>query len=416
VDDGHGGDRCSSGRFGRSVLAAEPPGPNGEYEPSQELISTANFTRRKRELMFNRKRSALRAGEWVQVRTKQEILATLDAQGRLDGLPFMPEMFAFCGKRLRVDKRAHKVCDPSREIHSRRMESAVHLEGVRCDGAEHGGCQARCLIFWKEAWLCRVSDPSWFHPTPASGRRVDGQCTEGAVQAATSRTDPDCGEAVYNCQSTSLPEATERWRTFDVRQYIEDYTSGNVSLRELLSVFCFWVYSRAVSARIGLATPLRWFYNSVQNLRNGTPYPLVRGRIPNGGETPVGRLNVQPGELVKIRSQQEIHASIDQRGRNRGLVFDVEMAPYCGGTYRVLDRVTSIIDERTGRLLKLKSDCIMLEGVVCRSRYSHCRRFCSRRIYSFWREIWLERVSPREVNHEENCGGYAGTTLVQHGD
>jgi hypothetical protein len=40
------------------------------------------------------------------------------------------------------------------------MENAVHLVGVRCDGSAHGGCQAGCLIFWKDAWLRRVDAPS----------------------------------------------------------------------------------------------------------------------------------------------------------------------------------------------------------------------------------------------------------------
>ena len=39
----------------------------------------------------------LRAGDWVQVRSKEEIISTLDANGRLDELPFMPEMLEYCG-------------------------------------------------------------------------------------------------------------------------------------------------------------------------------------------------------------------------------------------------------------------------------------------------------------------------------
>jgi hypothetical protein len=34
----------------------------------------------------------------------------------------------------------------------------------------------------------------------------------------------------------------------------------------------------------------------------------------------------------------------------------------------------------------------VLDEVVCRACYSKHRRFCPRSIYSFWREIWLERV------------------------
>src|SRR5262249_30747550 len=58
-------------------------------------------------------------GDWVEVRSKDEILRTLDKNGQLDGLPFMPEMFKFCGRQLRVYKRAHKTCDTVHEYKGR---------------------------------------------------------------------------------------------------------------------------------------------------------------------------------------------------------------------------------------------------------------------------------------------------------
>jgi hypothetical protein len=53
----------------------------------------------------------LGAGDWVEVRSKTEILMSLDEKGRFQGLPFMPQMFQYCGQRFRVYKRAHKTCD-----------------------------------------------------------------------------------------------------------------------------------------------------------------------------------------------------------------------------------------------------------------------------------------------------------------
>jgi hypothetical protein len=76
------------------------------------------------------------------------------------------------------------------------------------------------------------------------------------------------------------------------------------------------------------------------------------------------------------------------------MFFDAELVPYCGGTYTVLKRVARIIDEKTGRMRELKNPCIILDSVFCQSRYSACRMFCPRGIYSWWREIWLERVEP----------------------
>jgi hypothetical protein len=41
----------------------------------------------------------------------------------------------------------------------------------------------------------------------------------------------------------------------------------------------------------------------------------------------------------------------------------------------------------------LKTPAVILENVYCQSRYSNCKMFCPRSIYSWWREVWLERVS-----------------------
>ena len=63
----------------------------------------------------------LRCGETVEVRSADEILRTLDDRGRLDALPFMPEMLRFCGRRFRVRKRAHKTCDTIHFAGGRRL-------------------------------------------------------------------------------------------------------------------------------------------------------------------------------------------------------------------------------------------------------------------------------------------------------
>src|SRR5262245_29753145 len=102
----------------------------------------------------------VRSGDWVEVRTKDEILSSLDKTGGVDGLPFMPQMFQYCGQRFRVYKRAHKTCDTvSGKSLGRKLSDGVHLD-LRCDGKAHGGCQAACLIFWKETWLKPVTGGS----------------------------------------------------------------------------------------------------------------------------------------------------------------------------------------------------------------------------------------------------------------
>ena len=61
----------------------------------------------------------------------------------------------------------------------------------------------------------------------------------------------------------------------------------------------------------------------------------------------------------------------------------------------MLKSVTRIIDERTGRMQTMKTPCVVLDSVVCESRYSECRMFCPRSIFPYWREIWLERVGSK---------------------
>jgi hypothetical protein len=84
----------------------------------------------------------LRIGELVEVRSKREILATLDEQGRLDGLTFMPEMLQFAGRRLRVYKRTTKACDT--------------IPGVICTADYHLFCPRSIYPYWREIWLRRV--------------------------------------------------------------------------------------------------------------------------------------------------------------------------------------------------------------------------------------------------------------------
>ena len=45
-------------------------------------------------------------------------------------------------------------------------------------------------------------------------------------------------------------------------------------------------------------------------------------------------------------------------------------------------------------MVELKSDAVILEGVVCQGQHSVGRWFCPRAIYPWWRDCWLERVEP----------------------
>ena len=67
---------------------------------------------------------------------------------------------------------------------------------------------------------------------------------------------------------------------------------------------------------------------------------------------------------------------------------------FCGQVFQVRQRITRLIDERTGQMIHLSSDCVTLDGAVCSGRNSLGRWFCPRAIFPYWREGWLERVVP----------------------
>ncbi len=101
-------------------------------------------------------------------------------------------------------------------------------------------------------------------------------------------------------------------------------------------------------------------------------------------------LNLQPGEWVEVRSEDEIRMTLDSKARNRGLVFMDEMRQYCGRTLRVHKRVSRIILETTGEVRSVKNT-VLLEGTFCNGVGLACDRSC----FHFWRETWLKRVDPQ---------------------
>jgi hypothetical protein len=319
----------------------------------------------------------LRVGDVVEVREEGEILATLDERGELDGLPFMPEMLRFCGRRMTVHKVAHKACDTISHGRLRRMDHAVHLTEARCDGSAHGGCQTACSLYWKTAWLRKVGED---RAGDRAGSAADPRLLP-LLRANTHRPPGPGGEERFSCQATELHRATPHTLPLkDLRQYVTDVRSGNAGVPKTLRGLFFAAFNRyqSISRRV---LP-RWL-----RIRGG----LRWGWVPAGrpGPTPTGTLDLQPGELVRIRSRQEIVATLNHQRLNRGLGFEEEMARYCGRTARVAARVERCVDERTGELLRMKYPCIALESVFCEGAYSVN---CPRQFVPFWREIWLERV------------------------
>ena len=334
----------------------------------------------------------LRVGDVVEVRSPAEIMATLDENGELDSLPFMPEMLKYCGQRLTVYKVAHKTCDTLNRTGMRRMSNAVHLTGVRCDGGGHGGCQAACLTFWKHAWLRKIdtADGPAAQPEQPDTARILPLLT-----IASRRPPAEDGTEVYRCQATELLRAAPQPLPFrDLGQFTEDMRTGNAGPARTARALLVALYDRAQGFSIRHLPPRLRF-------RGGLQWRQLRG---TATKTPTVRTGLQPGDLVRIRSRNEIAATLNADRLNRGLGFDAEMGRYCGRTARVARRVDHIIDERTGRMIRMRNPCIVLEGLVCEGAYN---ANCPRAITPYWREIWLEKIEDATAGERAEPGAPA---------
>jgi len=104
-------------------------------------------------------------------------------------------------------------------------------------------------------------------------------------------------------------------------------------------------------------------------------------------KTPTTRLKA--GDVVRVRSREEIQATLNYWRELKGCTMMQEMWPYCGTTQRVLKSVERFFDERDCRLKKCRG-VVSLEGLECQGteKFGPCDRSC----FYFWREEWLEKI------------------------
>jgi len=301
----------------------------------------------------------LRPGDLVEVKSPGEIRQTLDDHGALAGLPFMPEMVDFCGKQFQVSKRVVKTCYYGTTSGMRKFpaEDVVLLEGLRCSGGAHDGCQKACTIFWREAWLRKVE------ALDAIPTKVDPDGSKWL----RSRLKTSIGPKTYFCQASEILNATielTRWERFG--KCLSEIRAGNCGVLEMLQRVGTWMFWKA-----------RRF---------------VFGAYARGSQksTPVESLNLRSGEWIEIKPLANISETLDEGAYNRGLFFTPAMGQSCGEKYRVKDRIEKIIVDGTGEMRQLRNTAF-LEGSMCGCS---CVAFggCPRNEFAYWREIWLRRV------------------------
>lgn len=100
---------------------------------------------------------------------------------------------------------------------------------------------------------------------------------------------------------------------------------------------------------------------------------------------------LEAGDLVRVRSEAEVNATLNHWRQLKGCTFMPEMRQYCGTTQHVLKRMERFVDERDLRVKKV-SGLVLLQDVCCQGTADFGR--CDRSCLFFWREEWLEKVTP----------------------
>jgi len=173
--------------------------------------------------------------------------------------------------------------------------------------------------------------------------------------------------------------------------YCQDLTSMTLpDTRKALRLRKIWWKWKRYAWYFRVLGPIK-FFNRMSSSSPSKPTsanPSTKSSDASGSVTPV---NLEPGELVEVRSVKEIFATLDRDGKLKGLRFTPEMSKYCGKKLRVYRRIKKIIIETTGEMRNMKSPTVLLEGSICDgSAHSGCERSC----FLFWREEWLKMVPP----------------------
>lgn len=101
----------------------------------------------------------LEAGDWVRVKSREEIDATLNHWKQLRGCAFMEEMAQYCGTTQKVLKPVKRFVD-ERDLRVLKSTGIVLLADLNCQGVSGiGACDRNCFYFWRVEWLEKIPQP-----------------------------------------------------------------------------------------------------------------------------------------------------------------------------------------------------------------------------------------------------------------
>lgn len=116
--------------------------------------------------------------------------------------------------------------------------------------------------------------------------------------------------------------------------------------------------------------------SGMSNLKNSTVLPSS---------------NFNEGDVVRIRSKEQIQQTLDKNNKLEGCLFMEDMWQYCGTEHKILKKVNYFYDEANFRMCKARST-VLLEGIHCSGKFQRYKTSCDRFCLLFWKEAWLEKI------------------------
>jgi len=101
--------------------------------------------------------------------------------------------------------------------------------------------------------------------------------------------------------------------------YIEDFRSGNVTVFQMIRALAFWAYHNTVRHWSWFGSVMRWAYDVFMKAVGAR---LIRGALKSAKRRAHagGKLDVQEGEMVRVKDYNEILQTLTKSGRTAAFI------------------------------------------------------------------------------------------------
>lgn len=125
---------------------------------------------------------------------------------------------------------------------------------------------------------------------------------------------------------------------------------------------------------------LRGFY---RHLTTGKLKPTTNANKNDFSANEIHIDQIEAGDIVKVRSQEEIKETLNSYNKTRGCGFRIQMYDDCGKEFVVHKKVNYFFDEAKQKICRC-NNIYLLKGSCC------CG--CDRHCFLFWHASWLKKA------------------------